>query len=86
MEGYTNEKISPPEGYVWGIHGSWVMPEWMEPYRGLIADTGGNPVEWLMSLGGKDTKSNLVLGVLAISVSAQVSLLCTLHAKELLKG
>lgn len=65
--------------YEWGQHGPWELPEWMEPYRDLIGDTGGNPVEWLMSLSGKDTKSNIILGALCVSVSAQVTLLMRLH-------
>ena len=63
----------------------WEMPEWAEPYRDLIRNTGGNDIEWLMNLTGEDTKSNVILGALSISVDSQMSLLCALKSKGHLK-
>ena len=80
-----SKEIPAPKGYSWGEHGPWEMPEWMEKFRESIVDTGGNPVEWLMSLGGKDTGCNAILGAIATSVYAQVALLIALHRRGLLK-
>ena len=77
--------IPAPEGYEWGRHGPWEMPEWMEQFRDCIGDTGGNPVEWIISLGGKDTKGNIILAAIASCVYSQLSLLTTLHNRGLLK-
>jgi len=57
----------------------WVMPEWMEPYRKLINNTGGNSVEELHN----DTTTNVFVNgpraILCCCVHAQVNLLETLH-------
>ena len=63
----------------------WEMPDWAEPYRDCIRNTGGNSVERLMNLSGEDTKGNVVLGALAVSVDSQFSLLCALKSKGYLK-
>lgn len=54
----------------------WVMPDWMEPYRYLINNTGGNTVEDLVNYRGTDASIN----ALAVAVGAQVGLLEDLHA------
>lgn len=83
----TDEKKIPilPDGYTWGKHGPKTLPEWMDKYRDIITDTGGNPIEWLISLGGEDTKNNIALAFLTVSVCAQIRLLSNLHDKGLLK-
>lgn len=60
----------------------WRMPDWMEPYRGDIRNTGGNLVEVLMDTYLNDRRvldTNLPLGVLSIAVVSQVELLTRLH-------
>jgi len=58
------------------------MPAWMEPYRDLINNTGGNPVEDLMNDLRNNRRllhSNVVRWSLAMAVSGQVNLLYALH-------
>lgn len=62
----------------------WKMPKWMEPYRELIGNTGGNTVEEMMN-DDSNAQINLPRAVLAVAVKSQVGLLCTLHARELLR-
>jgi hypothetical protein len=62
----------------------WVMPEWMEPYRELIGDTGSNPIEDLMNDYTTTAQVNLYRAAICISVKDQVALLYRLHAKGLL--
>lgn len=66
---------------------SWQMPAWMEPYRALIASTGGNSVEELMNADSKEAniQVNAPLAMICVAVKVQVSLLEDLHAKGLLK-
>lgn len=58
----------------------WTMPEWMEPFRESIVNTGGNSVEDLMN-----DRSNVVinapLAMLAVAVHSQVTLLTVLRKK-----
>jgi hypothetical protein len=63
---------------------NWKMPEWMEPYRDLFENTGGNSVEELMD--HEFTNANIVRGTLAVCVESQVILLRRLRAKGLLTG
>lgn len=56
----------------------WRMPAWMEPYRELIRNTGGNSIETMMN-GNADPSVNLPLSTLQACVKSQVSLLYTLH-------
>ena len=58
----------------------WTMPEWMEPYRDMISDTGGNPIEDLMNDHTTTAQVNLYRAVFCISTKAQVALLEKLHA------
>jgi hypothetical protein len=52
----------------------------MEPYRGLICNTGGNPVEELMSDSASTFLNNAVRVALIIAVKSQVELLLRLKA------
>lgn len=69
--------------------GVWEMPDWMEPYRDFIGETGGNSVEDLLHRL-KTTEqlafTNLPVFALAISVQAQVTMLARLHEAGLLRG
>lgn len=62
----------------------WKMPKWMERYRELIGNTGGNSVEELMNNTTVTADTNLVLSVLCISVKSQVNLLERMYAKGLI--
>ena len=65
------------------------MPEWMEPYRDSIVNTGGNTIERLMDVYYNDSNVlsiNMPLGVLAISCSSQVALLTRLRKDGVLDG
>lgn len=64
----------------------WVMPTWMEPYRDLFQNTGGNPIEELMNDHDVNMFSNSVRYLLMASVSAQVDLLFRMARKGLLLG
>ena len=61
----------------------WTMPAWMEPYRELIRNTGGNSVEDLVN-SDADARVNLPLAMLAACVTSQVGLLNSLRARGLL--
>lgn len=64
----------------------WVMPEWMRPYEDLVSNTGGGyTVEEHMNLGPEDTRNNIILAGMVVSVSSQVTLLQRLHHRGLLK-
>lgn len=58
----------------------WTMPEWMEPYRDLIGNTGGNPIEELMNDDTTHVGNNAVRAALIVSVSSQVRLLHRLRS------
>ena len=58
----------------------WVMPSWMEPYRNMIVNTGGNTVEEMMN-GDANPMINLPLSTLQACVKSQVLLLELLHKK-----
>ncbi len=62
----------------------WQMPEWMEPYREFICNTGGNPIEELMNDNGSTTFNNVIRAGLCVSVDSQVILLVRLHAAGLI--
>jgi hypothetical protein len=61
----------------------WVMPEWMEPYRDLIGNTGGNSVEELYN-DRTTAQVNLIRAALALAVRDQVDLLYRLHSRGML--
>lgn len=65
----------------------WVMPQWMEPYRADIVNTGGNTIEELMDVYHNDksvSMTNLPLCILAVSCASQVALLNRLQSAGLL--
>lgn len=64
---------------------SWTMPAWMEPYRGLIVNTGGNEIEEMVN-GDADPFINLPLSTLQACVKSEVSLLEQLHRAGHLRG
>ena len=61
----------------------WTMPIWMESYRDLIGNTGGNSVEELMN-DNTDSRVNLPLAILSVAVQSQVHLLERLYARRML--
>lgn len=63
----------------------WKMPVWMEKYRDLIGDTGGNPVEELYNDHTTTADVNLIRAALCIAVTDQVNLLYRLQKKGYLK-
>ena len=63
---------------------SWKMPKWMEKYRSLICNTGGNPVDEMVN-GNADPRVNLPLSTLQACVKSQVIFLNTLKQKGLLR-
>lgn len=64
----------------------WTMPKWMEPYREMINNTGGNPIEELMNDHHTNGFNNVIRTALIISVDSQVALLTKLHNEGLLSG
>lgn len=60
------------------------MPPWMEPYRGLFNNTGGNSVEDLMNDRTTTSHDNAIRMALIFCVRSQVSLLEKLHKECLL--
>jgi hypothetical protein len=61
----------------------WNMPKWMEPIRGMIVNTGGNPIEEMMN-GNASPLINLPLSTLQACVKSQVSLLNRLYNEGML--
>lgn len=61
----------------------WKMPKWMEPYRPMICNTGGNDVTDMMN-GSADPRVNLPLSTLQACVKSQVILLERLHDGDML--
>lgn len=57
----------------------WTMPPWMEPYRKLISNTGGNPIEELMNDHTTTIFENAPRAMLCIAVQDQVGLLTRLR-------
>jgi hypothetical protein len=63
---------------------AWLMPDWMEPYRELINNTGGNPIEELLNDRHTTAQVNLIRAALIVAVTSQVHLLTTLHNQGML--
>lgn len=61
----------------------WIMPKWMEIYRHLFVNTGGNTIERLMN-GHTAMQINAPVAFLEMSVEAQVGLLHRLKEAGLL--
>ena len=59
----------------------WKMPAWMEPYRELFTNTGGNEIEELVNDTDSNMLNNSVRAALCIAVISQVGLLERLHAQ-----
>jgi hypothetical protein len=60
----------------------WRMPDWMEPYRTFIAETGGNEIEELLFSFEHDrnmVRTNFPRFAIACMARAQVGLLQRLH-------
>ncbi len=62
----------------------WVMPEWLEPYRDLIGDTGGHSVEELMNDWTSGFHDNYMRAARMMAVNAQIELLRRLRGEGLL--
>jgi hypothetical protein len=62
----------------------WKMPEWMEPYRELVNNTGGNSVEELENDTSTSMFINAPRAILCCCVHSQVQLLTMLHNKGLM--
>lgn len=62
----------------------WTMPKWMEQYRDLINNTGGNAVEDLMNDHTTTAFVNSIRAGIIVSVDSQVNLLNELHYRGLL--
>lgn len=58
----------------------WTMPAWMEPYRDLFANTGGNHIEDLVNDTASTVGNNVLRAALCVAVESQVALLRRLHA------
>jgi hypothetical protein len=59
----------------------WAMPEYLEKYRDLIGNTGGNPIEDLMNDHESDIRTNAIRALLCVAVKSQLSLLERLHER-----
>ncbi len=59
--------------------GNWTMPEWMEKYRSLINNTGGNSVEDLYNDNHTVVLINAPRAMICVAVHSQVQLLLALH-------
>lgn len=66
----------------------YVLPAWMEPYRALFHNTGGNTIEDLMTDNdpANNGANNVVRAALIASVEAQITLLWRLRIREMLVG
>lgn len=65
----------------------WTMPDWMEPYRHMIGNTGGNTVEDLLHRLDTEkylSQTNIIVFTMAATVRSQVTLLSSLHRAGLL--
>jgi len=64
----------------------WTMPAWMEPYRAMIVNTGGNPIEELMNDDGTNSNvfNNAPRALICVAVKSQVQLLKALHEQGML--
>jgi hypothetical protein len=63
----------------------WAMPLWMEPFRKLILNTGGNTIEDMKN-DNTDPFINLPRSTLAACVKSQVGLLGVLYAQGVLSA
>lgn len=63
----------------------WTMPAWMEPYRDMIADTGGNPIEELLNDHTTTIFENAPRAMICVAVKDQVGLLERLNKNGMLR-
>lgn len=61
-------------------HAEWAMPQWMEPFRPFITNTGGNPIEELMNDHDTTTDTNVVRALICVAVKSQVGMLMRAYA------
>lgn len=64
----------------------WKMPKWMEPFRDMIGDTGGNPIEDLVNDYHTNANNNVILAAMIVAVTDQVRLLYKLWRAGRLAG
>ena len=64
----------------------WIMPEWMEKYRKMIVNTGGNAIEELVNDDGTNSNvfNNAPRALICVAVKSQVNLLEILHKEGLI--
>lgn len=60
----------------------WKMPKWMELYKDLITNTGGNDIDDLMNDTGNYLETNLPRAIIIYCVQSQVYLLERLAKEE----
>ena len=64
---------------------TWKMPKWMEAYRAIICNTGGNPIEEMMNDDDSTLSNNSVRVCLISAVKSQIAMLQALKAKGWLR-
>lgn len=65
---------------------TWKMPKWMEPYRELFQNTGGNSIEELMNDRDTHGGNNVIRSALIISVDSEITLLHRMKVRGMLTG
>jgi hypothetical protein len=63
---------------------TWTMPEYLEKYRDLIVNTGGNSIEDLMNDKHTTHFANHVRSAIIVAVKSQIALLESLHERGML--
>lgn len=65
---------------------TWKMPKWMEPYRDMIGNTGGNSIEDLMNDDGVNSTvfNNAPRALICVAVKSQVGLLYRMRDSAML--
>lgn len=63
----------------------WVMPDYLEKYRGLINNTGGLEIEELMNDKETTAFNNIYRAALIVSIDSQILLLEMLYKHGHLK-
>lgn len=63
----------------------WIMQSWIEPYRNLIVNTGGNSIEELMNDKESNMENNYIRTALIVAVKSQISFLQNLKDHGMLK-
>lgn len=62
----------------------WIMPDWMEQYKDMIVNTGGNSIGELMNDDKSTTFNNAPRALICACVKSQITLLEKLYEKGLL--